>query len=85
MEEEAAEYLQKYNVQKKPVVGFIACVFQFQLLMSGRRRDASLSLVRKLIMQFCPRNAQWPHCPSGSSQYVPLRFSFRSAFRTSLL
>ncbi|GAA5968966.1 hypothetical protein JCM8115_002171 [Rhodotorula mucilaginosa] len=24
MEEEAAEYLQKYNVQKKPVVGFIA-------------------------------------------------------------
>ena len=28
MEEEAAEYLQKYNVQKKPVVGFIACVLQ---------------------------------------------------------
>lgn len=26
MEEEAAEYLEKYNVQKKPVVGFIACV-----------------------------------------------------------
>ena len=26
MEEEAAEYLQKDNVQKKPVVGFIACV-----------------------------------------------------------
>jgi len=24
MEEEAAEYLEKYNVQKKPVVGFIA-------------------------------------------------------------
>jgi succinyl-CoA synthetase alpha subunit len=24
MEEEAAEYLEKYNIQKKPVVGFIA-------------------------------------------------------------
>ena len=26
MEEEAADYLAKYNVQKKPVVAFIACV-----------------------------------------------------------
>lgn len=52
MEEEAADYLAKYNVQKKPVVAFIACVL-LSLVGSSKQRliphpfavDARLLLV----------------------------------------